>query len=209
MRFRAWLVIVGLLPLTFSSCVFSVQPLSDDTNSFLDEQLIGYWEEKGSNPKKRFFIGRKPDTKNTLVWVFLPQLTDEGFIDGSAAITMNVRKGKFGNYLSLEHKDKKTNKSLYLICKYDIPDKNKYRLFCANEEFFTAAVMRGELKGHTGVAEYKVTGTDPNDTKEAESQKRDVLLSDTPDRIFNFLEKHGSKCFDKEPTVYLRYRVTD
>lgn len=208
MRFRAWLVIVGLLPLAFTSCVFSSQPLSDDTNSFLDEQLIGYWETIGDDSKLKFLIGRKPDTKNTLALVSLPILTDEGLVKESEVYTINVRKGKTGNYLSLGFKDK-AKKPLYWMCKYDMPDKNKIRMFILDETFFEYAVKRGELKERTASADPKDAGNKPNDAGAAKSIKRGVFLSDTPDQIFNFLEKHGAKCFAKEPGVYLRYRATD
>ena len=70
MRRHAQSLIVVVLPLVLTSCVYSLYPFSDESTSTLDRRLIGTWaavEEDGQlSHSNTMTIGRKFGTKDTL-----------------------------------------------------------------------------------------------------------------------------------------------
>ena len=103
MRRHAQSLIVAVLPLVLTSCVYSLQPLSDESTSTLDHRLIGTWaalEEDGQlSHTNTMTIGRKSGTKNTLEAVGLVLNCDN--TDKVKRITWYAKTVKI-NYLSME-----------------------------------------------------------------------------------------------------------
>ena len=213
MRFRAWLVIVGLLPLTFASCVMSLHPLSDEKTSELDQRLLGTWEKvKGNNGDDVMTVGKKKGTKNTLEFVSIELDEDDTAI--VKRLTVYARRGKV-DLLSIEDQGKE-GKKFYMLCKYEFPDPNTLHLILPDPQMIGEAVFRGELKGEAKSVAESETIPEIKDGKVI-SVKRDksndesnepglyniVGLTDSPKVIIEYLEKNASKCF-KNKIVYKR-----
>ena len=210
MRRQAQSLIAALLPLILASCVYSKHPLSDESTSTLDRRLLGTWaaaakDGKVSGTDSTLIIGRKPGTKNTLEAVVVRLDYKDTVKIGRQ--TWYAKTGKF-NYLSIGgDTDTEEDGKAYLICRYDLPKPRTFRIFLPDPHFIGAAVQKGELKGkveYNDAAEPAIANekAEPKSEGNNSGSIQSVALTDSPEKILEFLNAHVSESFQKEPIVY-------
>jgi hypothetical protein len=171
-------VVLGLC-----SCVYSVRPLSDESNSVFDERLAGAWRQVGEEaPSGLVVFGRQRDTRNTMEFVSV-SLEDEQVVKVERG-TMFARAGREHRYLSFAVPNEQ-QETRYWIMRYELPEPGRLRISSLNREFLEAAVRRGDLKGEIKPAP---GGNSRN--------RATVLLDDSPDVLLRFLDEHPEQAFD-------------
>ena len=99
-----WMAVVSLVALFFVGCdhARSVQPLSNEQTSTLDQRLIGGWEpvdRQQDGETSTLWVGRKPGSKKALELVMVG-IADDQTIE-TLRMPMFVRHGQ-ANYLSVD-----------------------------------------------------------------------------------------------------------
>lgn len=174
-------LVLTMLALSSTGCVWSVQPLSDAKTSKPDLRLIGTWEFEDKEEKQTHtvVVTKKKDAPNVL---------EASTIEDGKKETGELFCTKLGKdyYVSIGDKDD-AGKMKYIIAKYDLKNDNTLAFSGLDAEFFAAAVGKKELKGSVKQEIFK-----------------DVTLDETADNLKKFLEKHGQKCFTKEAEITLK-----
>jgi hypothetical protein len=174
-------VVMTLLALSSTGCVWSLKPLSDAKTSKPDLRLLGTWEFEDKEEKETHtvVVTKKKDAPNVLE----ASTVQDGKKETGELFCTKIGKDYF---VSIGEKDD-AGKIKYSIAKYDLKNDSTLSFSGFDAEFFAAAVGRKELKGTIKQEVFK-----------------DVTLDDTADNLRKFLEKHGQKCFTKETDITLK-----
>ena len=187
----------GSLLLTACRIPLSKIPLSDETNSRVDERLIGTWEidvrrvqeilgNKDSEPTARYRLERAKDHKNTLLCTYV----NEGGEDDKPLPCFTTHLGMH-DYLSLASRG--VDSEFYVICRYEVEGEDEGKLFLMSSEFVVEQIDSG-----------KVTGKVDRDGDEI----RGVMLGLKPDELREFILRHSDKAFDLEHPLACK-RIVD
>ncbi|MEX1098157.1 MAG: hypothetical protein WED34_19090 [Planctomycetales bacterium] len=208
------IILAAVAACSASCCGVSMeQPLSDDATSTIDRRLLGVWQtNSGEVPPRHqlvIAIAKKKDTRNTMEAVFVGVYDDTAKIERT---TFYSRPGKM-DLLSLAD-ETKDGAGHYYPLRYRFRGEDRLELFVPDLDFVRQAVARSELKGECKEFKFRFRAApaEPGDetSKEAESdeEKDDKTcgchLTSSPEEIIGFIEKHGEKCFKKEPMVLQR-----
>ncbi len=205
-----WMAVVSLVALFLVGCdhARSVQPLSNEQTSTLDQRLIGGWEpvdRQQDGETSTLWVGRKPGSKKALELVMVG-IADDQTIE-TLRMPMFVRHGQ-ANYLSVDLasvlKEWDETGPSWCFCKYEMPDDRTIVLHVPKPEALREAVRQGKLKGtllkpHTFWLFGFLPVTGP--------MKGDVVLADPPEKIVAFLDKQKDAWTD-EPIVLKKVRLT-
>jgi hypothetical protein len=204
-----WMAIVPLVALCLAGCdsVRSVQPLSNEETSRLDQRLIGGWDPvdgQKAEGTSTLWVGRKPGSKKALELVTVVFKEDQTI--EAVRLPIFVRHGQ-ANYLSLDPASiqeelpfgqKDDPGAHWCFCKYEMPDDHTVILYAPKLETLREAVRQGKLKGSLVKPRpfwlfgfIPVTGP----------AKGDVVLADSPEKIVAFLDKQKDGWMD-EPMVF-------
>jgi len=204
-----WMAVVSLVSLFLVGCdsARSVQPLSNEETSTLDERLIGAWDA-ADQPKDEgadiFWIGKKQGSK-ALELVMVGFKEDQTL--ETVRVPMFVRRGQ-ANYVSVDlasvQKEwDKTGPSWYLF-KYEMPDERTVILYGPKIETLREAVRQGKLKGSLlKPCPFWLFGFIPV----TGPMVGDVVLEDPPEKIVSYLDKQKDAWMD-ETMVYKKVRLS-
>jgi len=187
----------------------TVQPLSNEETSTLDQRLIGGWDpvdrikDEGIST---FWVGRKPGSKKGLELVTVVFTQDQTI--ETVRVPMFVRHGQ-ANYLSLDlasiQKEWDESGPSWYSFKYEMPDNQTLILYEPKLETLRDAVRQGKLKGTLLKPRpfwlfgfIPVTGP----------MKGAVVLEDSPEKIVAFLDKQQDAWTDKA-LVLKKVRLND
>ncbi|WP_425616833.1 hypothetical protein NA78x_000493 [Anatilimnocola sp. NA78] len=197
----------------------SQHPLSDETTSQIDEELLGMWDiinepEEGkpapaakevaeeSTPVEavvdeerppRFAIGKLAG-KERVHEVAGMSLDDSGQINVNRFPIYTTRLGE-QRFISLRVGPSVDN-SDFFIARYTLVNANRGLLYPLDRDVITAAIGRGELKGVVK----KAASDDPN----AEPRKESIRITASAEELQAFLVKHEKKAFSAKPMYRLQ-----
>ncbi|MEX1098156.1 MAG: hypothetical protein WED34_19085 [Planctomycetales bacterium] len=201
------IVLAAVAACSASCCgVSTEQPLSDDATSTIDRRLLGLWQAKPDEdpPGDQLVIAKKKDTRNTMEVVVVG--LDEDDTAKVERITFYARPGKM-DLLSV-------GEGGYYPLRYRFRGEDRLELFDIDTDFVRQAVARGELKGECPEPKVEAAPAKPDDEmsqedesdekKEPDKKTCGCHLTGSPEEIIAFIEKHGEKCFEKEPFFVFR-----
>ena len=122
-----------------AGCGFSEHPLSDESDSVIDTELLGWWEGEPEKPAKRIVVGRVPGTQRTLEVVGLKLDKNKQVVVERHVLFATQIAGK--KYLSMSTKDveigmngakKKLGKG-YMLFRYRIDGDVLHAAYMDNE----------------------------------------------------------------------------
>jgi hypothetical protein len=207
---RRWMAVVSLVSLFLVGCdsARSVQPLSNEETSTLDERLIGAWDAADQQQDAGtgiFWIGKKQGSKKALELVTVAFNEDKTL--ETVRVPMFVRHGQ-ANYLSvdlasLQKEWDATGPSWYFF-KYEMPDDRTVILYAPKIETLREAVRQGRLKGTLlKPRPFWLFGLIPV----TGPLVGDAVLEDSPEKIVGFLDKQKDAWMD-ETMVYKKVRLS-
>jgi len=195
---------VMLLLLSQTSCVYSVNPLTDPEKCNIDERLIGVWKEAGKDDVSYVFIGRPWDVKgrpdglmvmhsttfnadHELNWIETP----------SYFFSVKVGEGQYLQCVKLSSSKKLTEwdgagKRLYQFWKYQIVA-DRLTLWMMDQDAAKKAIEDGVLKG---TVQKKKTNITP-----------EVTLTEPTEGLRRYLASDRSKALFPEQTKITLQRV--
>ena len=191
-----------LLGCTGCSAVLSVQPLSDDTNSVLDERLYGRWHDPDEPDRSgTITIRHKGGTKATL------EIISER--PGGRGVERTIAFAVRDEYDLLSTRNvlkEDANLVVYGICRYRFPRSDTLEVYRLDAQIFGRAVEDGTLRGEVTYSERDPGPADdpPRRPGVVEREIDDVTLTGEPERILAFIRRHGDKSFHSEPGVLRR-----
>ena len=202
-------LLAAALTLPLVSCVEVVmrRPLSDESTSVFDEQLLGSWKFADGDPADRqewtTYIGRAEGPRSTVKIVGVGLHKELKTVDVDSSFKRAYSRVGKNRYLSVFCQDK--NDSAYLIVKYDFPDDRTLRFVSLRPDPIAKAIVEGKLRGRVGSKQkgdpwiwgdqrWAVIARRPWEDPRTE----DVELTDTPDAIVQFLDEHERECFPTE-----------
>jgi hypothetical protein len=185
---------ICIASMTATGCALPVSdhPLSDDTTSVIDEQLIGYWmyipkDREEQKPPAPHVIGRVLDKPNRLEVVYT-ELDGDGHVKvhrlPAYSTTLDDR-----HYLSLTSEN--DGKPQYLVLLYKIGDDDTLRLYILNENVIGPAIEQGRL---AGVVERNNPPPAEECTKPVEPNYKKIHITATPKQLAAFLKEKGAAC---------------
>ena len=197
-----------LSTLLIASCigcggVSSVQPLSDDSNSVVDERLLGQWDGGRRERPMVITIGKKRGTNATLVI----ESVENGRVE---SLTAFARVDPM-ELLSIELEDAEDKGVTYVVGRYRFHDADTLAIHPLARQTFGRAVERGELTG-----EISYTGDEdaaPNvgrggadSTRVAPSGKtiHSVDITAPAERTLEFIQRNGGASFESKPLLVFR-----
>ncbi len=199
-------VLLLVLPLCCVSCVMSKRPLSDETTSAVDQAMIGEWiqvTESNQVNVSHLAIGRLSGSANGMEWINT-NIRKDGTVEVSHMKAF-TRPGTI-RFLSVQFPDNESKEPVFLVGKYDMPDKETFRWFLPSREFIGRAIERGELQGKVDYR--KDSAKKSGEPGADESRPIDsVMLDDTPERLVAFLEKYDGQCYELKPVVYTKSMI--
>jgi hypothetical protein len=154
-------VVFALLPVVFTSCAMSKNPLSDPMEAKLDSRLIGVWRQKRQGEKDRYYhVGRAGGKLPEGVIMLIGATSDpskglekeENTTFGFAttikdATYLNLTGVKNDEFLELKEKGWKPTMIVgYHILKYSL-DKDVLKIRPMDLAAVTNAVRDGKIKG--------------------------------------------------------------
>lgn len=206
-----------LLLLTCSGCggVFSVQPLSDDSNSVLDERLFGQWQGEDADDKLcTLTIHRKPGTKATLEIV--SECADDEPRGRRVERTIAFVLREHYDWLSIQSEAKGDQRPMvYGVARYQFHSPDRLGVFLLDPKVLGRAVERGTLRGEVSYSKVEPEPAEPDgepadepraQPEPVEKSIQNVVLSDSPQRILEFIRRNGDKSFQAEPVVLRRVK---
>jgi hypothetical protein len=180
----------------------SVQPLSNEETSALDERLIGAWNA-ANQPKDEgagiFWIGKNQGSKKALELVTVAFKEDQTL--ETVRVPMFVRHGQ-ANYLSVDlasvQKKWDTTGPSWYFFKYEMPDDRTVILYAPKIETLREAVRKGKLKGSLlKPRPFWLFGLIPL----TGPMVGDAVLEDSPEKIVSFLDKQKNAWMDETMVV--------
>ncbi len=207
---RRWMAVISLVSLFLVGCdsAKSIQPLSNEETSTLDERLIGAWDAADRTKDEGtdiFWIGKKQGSKKALELVTVVFKEDQTL--ETVRVPMFVRHGQ-ANYLSVDlasvQKEwDETGPSWYFF-KYEMPDDRTVILYAPKIETLREAVRQGKLKGALlKPRPFWLFGLIPV----TGPMVGGVLLEDSPEKIVSFLDKQKDAWID-ETMVFKKVRLS-
>ena len=184
------------------SAVLSVQPLSDDSSSVLDERLYGRWQDPEKPDRSdTITIRHKRGTKGTLE--IISERKNRRGVERTIAFAL---RGKFDLLSARLELKEDANRVVYGICRYRFPRPDTLELYRLDAQIFGRAVEDGTLRGEVTYSERDPGPADdpPRRLGVVEREIDDVTLTDEPERILEFIRRHGDKAFHSEPGVLRR-----
>jgi hypothetical protein len=179
------LLLVLLVSCLLTSCVRTLRtPLLDESNSAIDEALLGVWwtvegerlEIKRGESKKTLVIGRGDERE---------QLRTASFDDLSI---ITIPFSRDGDHLA------------YDVAKYRVSPNGNVQFFLLNEHKIAEAIETEKLAGK--VVRNQVRGL-------FRSEFKSVEIDDTAENILEFLRKNADDAFSKDPLITLTRETPD
>lgn len=182
----------------------SLHPLSDESNSEIDERLIGVWRQKGmpgdASHRPEFTIGIAAGKERTHEAASV-SLTDDREVKVER-VTLWATKINGRTYLSVRlpnetpPNEKITAKYSLAIC--DVSAEGELQIALLNENAIATAIENKELAG-------TVTKLPPRKAGEIRLTDRKVEITAEPAALREFFAKRGKELFQTDsPTVFER-----
>ena len=187
MRASVLLVLSGVC-LTLSACTIplSENPLSNKSNSEIDERLIGTWEvdmqpvhEKlgndGGDRFVRYRIERREEEGDELRCVYLGDEDEDknSFPFYTTHLAMH-------DYFSIATQFQ-NDQQFYAICRYEFTGKDSGHVYLMDHPFVIEQIENGKIKGKVDHDGERIVG---------------VRLQADGEKLQEFVVRHGEKVFD-------------
>ncbi|WP_254512252.1 hypothetical protein [Anatilimnocola floriformis] len=210
------LALFGIFALTGCDAVpISKHPLSDATDSVLDERLYGQWdvyndekpaeepakeegEKKEPEPDRlgpgRFILGKVADQEKTHELVTY-QVSDIGVIETKRQPFFVTRIGE-RQFVSMNMAAPEAAPE-YAILRYEFANENRVLVYMLDRDFIIAAIQKGELNGSVKTV---APSEDPNAVKRRES----IHITAKVAELRAFLKKHDKMAFTAKHALRLQ-----
>ena len=201
-----------LFTLLIASCVGcggvgSVHPLSDDSNSVLDERLFGKWQ--GKNEACTVTIRKMANTKATLEIVSECADKQKGQrVERAAAFAMRADY----DLLSVRMETGEERQPVvYWIARYGFRSPDTMELHPLDRDVWGRAVERGDLTGEVTYSSDDAATPDaapaepePEKIEAADRTIQTVLITTPREQMLEFLRRNLAASFEVEPYVLRR-----
>lgn len=215
------IVCCALFTLCLTGCEafpVSQNPLSDETTSRIDDELLGMWDlinepEEGvtvaakesrdaAKPDEpvadeerppRFAVGKLAGKERVHELAGM-KLNDDSQVELQRIPIYTTRLGE-QRFVSLRV-NPESDTSDYFIARYAPVNANRMLIYALDRDFITAAIGRGELKGVVK----KAASDDPN----AEPRKESIRITASTKELRDFFVKHEKKAFRAKPSHRLQ-----